>query len=128
MGVRLLIMFSVMVLELAAGIAAIVGVMGQYPYYGVDHAGIAGIVMIVAATIVAWLVTIAVTARKSSRAKAVRIIDDAKKEAARILGEATEKALALSGMDGGRCRQCGNPRTGRYCPKCGGVGETSKAA
>ena len=127
MAVRLLVMFSVIVLETAAGIAAIVGINGEYPYR-MDSAGIAGIVMVVAGMIVAWLVTIALTVKKSSRAKAGRIIDDAKKEAARILGEATEKALALSGMDGGRCRQCGNPRTGRYCPKCGGVGETSKAA
>ena len=37
------------------------------------------------------------------------------------------KALALSSLDGGRCLQCGNPRTGRYCPKCGSTGEVKAA-
>jgi hypothetical protein len=126
MSTRLLIMFSVVVLELAGGISAIVGVVGQYQF-GIDSAGIAGIVMIVAVTIVALLVTIAVTFGRKSAARADRIIEDARKEAARILEEATEKALALSGMDGGRCRQCGNPRTGRFCPKCGVAGESRAA-
>ena len=44
-------------------------------------------------------------------------------KAGQILSEASDRALALCSLDGGRCRQCGNPRTGRYCPKCGGAGE-----
>ena len=36
-----------------------------------------------------------------------------------ILNDATEKSLALCSLDSGRCDHCGNPRTGRFCPKCG---------
>src|SRR2546421_12842688 len=111
MAVRLLVMFSVMILELAAGIAGILAVTSEYRH-GPDEAGVAACVAIVGGILVSWLLTIAYFVRQSSRAKARRIIDEARMEAARILGEATEKALGLCSLDGGRCGHCGNPRTG----------------
>ena len=124
MAVRLLVMLSVMVVELGAGIAGLLGVTSAYPYR-MDEGGIAGCVVIVVAIIASWLLTIAFFVRKSSRAKARRIVDEARSEAAKVLGEATERALALCSLDGGRCSQCGNPRTGRFCPKCGKAGEAA---
>jgi hypothetical protein len=118
MATRLLVMFSFIVLELATGIAAILGVTSNYRRQ-VDEAGAAGIVMIVAVMIIAWLVTIALSVRGMARTKAAGIIVDARVESARILADATEKALALCSLEGGRCPQCGNPRTGKFCPKCG---------
>jgi len=115
-------MFSIMILELGLGIASILGVTKGY-YYELPNDVIAGIVMIVVGILVAWLVTIAIFVRKSSRANAARIVSDARDEASRILADATEKALALCSLDGGKCRQCGNPRTGKFCPKCGSGGE-----
>lgn len=47
------------------------------------------------------------------------IINRANAEATRLLAEAADKAMALSSLDRGKCRHCGNPRTGRFCPKCG---------
>ena len=126
MAVRLLLMLSFMILELGLGIASILGVVSMYPY-NMREDGIAGIVMIVVAIAVSWLLTIAFFVRKSSRAKAVRIVADARNEAGRILADATEKALALCSLDGGKCRQCGNPRTGKFCPKCGADGEPATA-
>ena len=118
MATRLLLMLAIMVLELGCGIAAILGVVSTYRYR-IDEPGIAGIVMIVVSVIIAWLLTIAVTLRKSSRAKAARIVDEARMKAAAILSDATEKSLALCSLDSGKCDHCGNPRTGRFCPKCG---------
>jgi hypothetical protein len=118
MATRLLVMFSFIVLELGLGIAAILGVNASYPRR-IDEAGAAGIVMIVALMIIAWLTTIALSVRGMSRAKGQRIIAEARIESARILADATEKALALCSLEGGRCPQCGNPRTGKFCPKCG---------
>ena len=123
MAVRLLVMLSFMVLEVGLGIAAILGVLSMYPYQ-IREDGIAGIVMIVVAIAVSWLLTIAFFVRKSSRAKAARIVADARAQAAAILADATEKALALCSLEGGKCRQCGNPRTGKFCPKCGADGES----
>lgn len=122
MAVRLLVMFSFMILELGLGIAAILGVVSLYPYQ-IREDGIAGIVMIVVGILVSWLVTIAFFIRKSSREKAARIVAEARTQAAGILADATEKALALCSLEGGKCRQCGNPRTGKFCPKCGADGE-----
>jgi len=124
MSARLFVMFAVMTLELGAGIAAILATTSNYssPYMHSQRAELectAICIAIGAAVIVCWLLTIAVALRKSARAKANRIVDEARAEAARILGEATEKALALSSLDAGRCRHCGNPRTGKFCPKCG---------
>jgi hypothetical protein len=121
MAVRILVMFGVMIFEAAVGVAAILGVCAQYPRR-MDEGGAAGCVMIVALTAVAWLMTIAFFVRRSSRAKVARIVTDARVEASVILAEATEKALALCSLDGGRCSRCGNPRTGKYCPKCGSAG------
>jgi uncharacterized membrane protein len=118
MAVRFLVMLSLMVVELGAGIAGIVGVCGEYPF-GLGESGISLIVVIVAAIVVSWLLTIAFFARASSRAKANRLLDEARIKAAKILGDATDKALALCSMDQGKCDQCGNPRTGNFCPKCG---------
>ena len=118
MATRLLLMLAIMVLELGCGIAAILGVVSMY-HYRIDESGIAGIVMIVVGIIIAWLLTIAITLRKSSRAKAARIVDEARMKAAAILSDATEKSLALCSLDSGKCDHCGNPRTGRFCPKCG---------
>jgi hypothetical protein len=126
MAVRILVMFSVMILELALGIAGLLGVSSMYPHR-MDESGIAGCVMIVAGILVAWLITLALFVRKSSRARAGRMIDDAKSQAAKILADATDKALALCSLDAGKCRQCGNPRTGKFCPKCGAVGESAGA-
>ena len=123
MAVRLLIMFSVMVIELGLGIAAILGVASHYPYQW-NESGIATCVMIVAGILVSWMLTIAFFVRKSSRAKAGRLVDDAKIQAAKILGDAAEKALALCGLERGKCPRCGNPRTGKFCPKCGTPGES----
>ena len=118
MATRLLMMFSFIILEAALCVAAILGVSSNYRYR-IDEAGAAGIVMIVALTIIAWLVTIALSVRGMSRSKSQRIINEARIESARILADATEKALALCSLEGGRCPQCGNPRTGKFCPKCG---------
>ncbi|MDB5324311.1 MAG: hypothetical protein JWN40_5942 [Phycisphaerales bacterium] len=121
MATRLLVMFSLIILELAIGIASILGVTSNYRR-SVDEAGAAGIVMIVALMVIAWLVTIALSVRGLPRAKAQRIVADARIESARILADATEKALALCSLEGGRCPKCGNPRTGKFCPKCGSAG------
>jgi hypothetical protein len=121
MAVRILVMCSFMLLELGLGIAAIVGVTESYPYR-MDGGGIAGCVLLSIAIPMSWLLTIAFFLRQTSRAKARRLIDDAEREAARILADASEKALALCSLDGGRCPQCGNPRTGKFCPKCGNAG------
>ena len=51
MGVRLLVMFSVIIFELGAGIAALVGIDGEYPYR-MDNTGIAGCVMVVVCVVV----------------------------------------------------------------------------
>jgi hypothetical protein len=118
MATRLLVMFSFIVLEVALCIASILGVASNYPRR-IDEAGAAGIVMIVALTVIAFLVTIALSVRGMSRTRGQRIIAQARIESARILADATEKALALCSLEGGRCPQCGNPRTGRFCPKCG---------
>ena len=128
MTTRLLVMFSFIILETATCIAAILGVASNYPRR-IDEAGAAGIVMIVALTGIAWLITIALAVRGMSRTRAQGIIADARIESARILADATEKALALCSLEGGRCPQCGNPRTGKFCPKCGsqGTGATSTA-
>ncbi|MCY2955362.1 MAG: hypothetical protein NTU53_25830 [Planctomycetota bacterium] len=124
MAARVLVMFAVMALELGAGIAAILATISQYSYPSAynqrDQVECTAIcVSIGAGVVMAWLLTMAFTLRKSARAKANRMLDEARGEAARILGEATEKALALSSLDAGRCRHCGNPRTGKFCPKCG---------
>ncbi len=128
MATRLLVMFSFIILEIALCIASILGVASSYPRR-IDEAGAAGIVMIVALTVIAWLVTIALSVRGMARTRAAGIIVDARVESARILADATEKALALCSLEGGRCPQCGNPRTGKFCPKCGsqGAGATSTA-
>jgi hypothetical protein len=121
MATRLLLMFSFIILELATCIASILGVASHYPRR-IDEAGAAAIVMIVALTIIAFLITIALSVRNLPRAKANRIVADARIESARILADATEKALALCSLEGGRCPQCNNPRTGKFCPKCGAAG------
>jgi hypothetical protein len=121
MATRLLVMFSFMILEVAMCIAGILGVASQYPRR-IDEAGAAGIVMIVALTVIACLITIAFSVRGLPRGKAQRIVADARIESARILADATEKALALCSLEGGRCPKCGNPRTGKFCPKCGSAG------
>lgn len=126
MATRLLLMFSFIVLELAIGIASILGVSSRYPRY-IDETGAAGIVMIVALMIIAWLITIAVSVRGISSVRARGIIAEARIESARILADATEKALALCSLDGGRCPKCQNPRTGKFCPKCGSPGNIDVA-
>jgi hypothetical protein len=118
MAVRLLVMISIMIAELGAGIAGILSVVMD-SRGGPDTGGAIALVAIIGGVLVSWLVTIAFFVRKSSRAKAARIVDDARVQAGRILAEATEKSLALCSLDGGRCGSCGNPRTGRFCPKCG---------
>jgi hypothetical protein len=121
---RLMIMLSFMIAELAGGIAAILGVCSQYPYR-VDEAGIAGCVCIVAGILVCCMITIAYFTRSASRNKVRRIMDEAKAEAARIVSEAADKAMALCSLDAGKSRQCGNPRTGRFCPKCGAAAQSA---
>ena len=121
MAVRLLLMFSVIILETGLGIAALVGVDSMYPYQ-MRGDGIAGCVMIVVGMIIAWLLTIAFFIRGWSHARESRIVSEARAQAARILADAAEKALALSSLDGGKCARCGNPRTGKFCPKCGADG------
>ena len=127
MATRLLMMFSFIILEAALCVAAILGVASNYPRR-IDEAGAAGIVMIVALTVIAFLVTIALSVRGMSRTKGQRIIAEARIESARILADATEKALALCSLEGGRCPQCGNPRTGKFCPKCGSQGASAATA
>jgi hypothetical protein len=129
MAARLLVMFSVMILEAGLGVAGILGTIGSYHGRQPDEGGIAGIVMICCGTAMSWLITMAIFVRKSSREKARRIIADAQAKAAQVLAEATDRSLALCSLDGGRCEQCGNPRTGRFCPKCGkaGAGATASA-
>ena len=127
MATRLLLMFSFIVLEAALCVAAILGVASNYPRR-IDEAGAAGVVMIVALTVIAFLVTIALSVRGMSRTRGQRIIAEARIESARILADATEKALALCSLEGGRCPLCGNPRTGKFCPKCGGRGAAITSA
>ena len=100
MAVRLLVMFSVMVFELGLGIAAILGVASNYPYQW-NESGIAACVMIVAGILVSWMLTIAFFVRKSSRAKAVRLVDDAKIQAAkrRACGFRTAIYFHCGGLD-----------------------------
>lgn len=126
MAVRFLMMLSIMIVELGAGIAGFLGVSSCYTNsYRMDEGGIAACVMIAVGIVVSWLVTIAFFVRASSRAKARRMVDEATRQAARILSDATDKALALCSLDAGRCRQCGSPRTGKFCPKCGSPGEVA---
>lgn len=125
MATRILAMFAIMTMELGAGIALILVTVSEYTYPShyynpraeMECAAIC--VGIGAAVVVAWLLTLALFLRKSARASASRMVEEARAEAGRILSEATERALALSSVDGGRCRFCGNPRTGQFCPKCG---------
>jgi len=130
MATRILVMFAVMTLELGAGIAAILATTSEYSNSGFNQRDqlecTAICVSIGAAVVMAWLLTIAVALRKSARARANRILDEARAAAADILGQATDKALALSSLDAGRCRHCGNPRTGKFCPKCGKPAEAAK--
>lgn len=127
MGVRLLVMFSMMVLELVLGIAGILMVVSLYSHR-FDMEGVAGIVMLVAGILIAWLVTVAFFVRTSARARAARLVQDARVEAGRILADATERALALCSLDAGRCARCGNPRTGEFCPSCGNAGTPAAAS
>jgi hypothetical protein len=124
MSARVLVMLAVMVLELGAGIAGILVTTSEYSYPSAYNQRnqlecTAICVSIGAAVVMAWLLTMAVALRKSAREKVNRMLDEARAQSAQILGEATEKALALSSLDAGRCRHCGNPRTGKFCPKCG---------
>jgi hypothetical protein len=128
MAARLLVMFSVMILETGLGVAGILGTIGSFHGREPDEGGIAAIVMIVCGIAISWLITIALFVRKSSREKARRIVADAQAKAAQILAEAADRSLALCSLDGGRCEQCGNPRTGRFCPKCGKAGGVTPAA
>jgi len=129
MAARVLLMCSFMLLEVGLLASAIVGVANQRRYrYEMDSEGIASCVMLSVAIPIAWLLTIAFFLRKSSHAKARQVVTDAHVEAARILAEASDKAMALCSLDGGRCNQCGNPRTGKFCPKCGASGTGTSAA
>ena len=118
MAVRLLLMFSVLIVQLTAMIVGLLGVSSLYPVR-MREGGIAACVAIVTGTVVLWLLTIALFVRGASKGKARRLVEQARIESARILAVATEQALALSSLDAGRCRKCGNPRTGKFCPKCG---------
>ncbi len=118
MATRILVMFSVIAVELGLGIASLVALVSNYPEQ-IDGPGAAGCVLIVSAVVVSGLLTIAFFTRKSTRAKAAAVLDEAKTEAAKILADATDKAMALCSLDAGKCRSCGNPRTGKFCPQCG---------
>jgi len=111
-------MFSVMTVELGFGIAGFLAVSSSYPY-GVREEGAAVCVLISVFILVSWMMTIVFFTRKSARIRAARLVNDATLQAAKILSEATDKSLALCSLDAGRCRSCGNPRTGKFCPKCG---------
>ena len=72
MMTRLLVLMSILVIELGAAIASLIGVSSFYPYR-FDEAGIVACVGIVVATIAVGLLTIALFVRKSSREKINRI-------------------------------------------------------
>jgi len=118
MAARFFFICSVLIFEIACGIAALCALVGQYPYR-INEEGAAGCVMIVAGTLVTMLMTLALFSRGAAKSRSRRLVDEARIASARILGEATDKALALCSLDAGRCKQCGNPRTGKFCPRCG---------
>ena len=122
MAARLLLMFSVLILEIGCAIAVLVGIANTNGYAPLETPAIIGCVLTVAFTLVILLVTIALFVRGRGASRARSIIADARSDAARILSDATEKALALCSLDGPRCPKCGNPRTGKFCPKCGSPG------
>ena len=124
---RFLIVLSFMVFELAVGISNIMEITGRYQNsYNLPQRVVADCICWGAGVIIAWLLTIAFFMRKSTRLRAAKIIEDAKTQSAKILGDATEKALALCSLDSGKCMTCGNPRTGRYCPSCGKQADAPK--
>ena len=102
MGVRLLVMFSIMVGELGVSIALILAVNSNY-YGPMDNVGIAGVVMIATGILISWLLTIAAFMRKLPQAKVRRMVDDATQQAAKVLSDTTDKALALCSLTTGRC-------------------------
>jgi hypothetical protein len=122
MAVRILLLFGFLILEIGAAIAILVGIATSYPFTPMDGPGIAGCVVTVAVALFLLLLTIAFFVRGRGTARAKNIVADARAQAARILAEATDKALALCSLEGGRCPKCGNPRTGKFCPKCGTPG------
>ncbi len=123
MAARFLILCSLLIVELGGGIASLIGVASMYPYR-MDEGGIAACVGIVVGTLTIWLLTIAFFIRNAPKVKIARMMNDARTEAAKIVADATDKALALCSLDAGQCKQCGNPRTGKFCPKCGSAGES----
>ena len=122
MAVRTLVMFGFLILEIGAAIAILVGIATSYRYSPMDGPGIAGCVLTVAVALFMLLLTIAIFVRGRAASRARNIVADARAQAARILADATDKALALCSLEGGRCPKCGNPRTGKFCPKCGTPG------
>ena len=122
MAVRILFLFGFLVLEIGAAIAILVGIATSYPFTPMDGPGIAGCVLTVAGALFLLLLTIAIFVRGRGAARAKNVVADARAQAARILADATDKALALCSLEGGRCAKCGNPRTGKFCPKCGTPG------
>lgn len=119
MAVRILMLLCFMLAELALGIIGFFAVDDAYRFQPWDSGANSTRVLLGFGVAVGWLATIAIFLRKGSRRNANQIVAQARTEAARILSEATDKALALTSMEYGKCRNCGNPRTGKYCPKCG---------
>lgn len=122
MAVRNLVLFGFLILETGTAIAILVGIATSYRYSPIDGPGIAGCVLTVAGALFVSLLTIAFFVRGRAASRARNIVADARSDAARILADATDKALALCSLEGGRCAKCGNPRTGKFCPKCGTPG------
>ena len=122
MAVRILLLFGFLILEVGAAIAILVGIATSYRFTAMDGPGIAGCVLTVAGALFLLLLTIAFFVRGRGTARAKNIVADSRAQAARILADATDKALALCSLEGGRCPRCGNPRTGKFCPKCGTPG------
>ncbi|MFI5381512.1 MAG: hypothetical protein ACHRHE_19620 [Tepidisphaerales bacterium] len=123
---RRLFLCAVLALLIGSGIAIVYAINFNYDA--------AAIVMTVSGSGFAILTTIALfmPRRPSSPAEktladaatsAREIVNRANQEAAKLLAEAADKAMALSSLDCGKCKHCGNPRTGKFCPKCGRAAE-----
>jgi hypothetical protein len=121
-----LFLWAVLLLILGGGIAILCAINRE------EDA--AGIVLVVFASVGAVLITIGFFVggrpKLPSDAAARKLLEDAEKsareivqraseEASRMLGDAADKAMSLASLDSGKCKQCGNPRTGKFCPKCG---------
>ncbi|MGA2499154.1 MAG: hypothetical protein ABSH20_15550 [Tepidisphaeraceae bacterium] len=121
-----LLLFAVLAL-LIGGAIAVLCAINQEPESGAVVFTIGGFVFAILVAIALFVggrpkspaETGAQALLEGAQNSAAGIIARANQEAARLLADAAEKAMALSSLDRGKCQSCGNPRTGKFCPKCG---------